>query len=83
MSMKVLLLDISNRLDSDWDMYKECYEEINKALGKGQSAVAWREQMDMLVEGREDLKTSHEGVLFLLRETGISRTDLIFWKGGN
>ncbi|KAF2127205.1 hypothetical protein P153DRAFT_61422 [Dothidotthia symphoricarpi CBS 119687] len=67
-----LLQDIRTKLGSNWTFYQECLDSIVGAAAREQDTIAWLEQMQQVVEGREDLVCSHEGVLFLLSEMGIA-----------
>ncbi|CAO2658545.1 Nn.00g062680.m01.CDS01 [Neocucurbitaria sp. VM-36] len=66
-----LLQDIRSKLGPDWWFYQEFLDGAIRATAREQDVSAWFEQIEPLVEGREDLAFSHQGVLFLLAEMGV------------
>ncbi|KAF1849703.1 uncharacterized protein K460DRAFT_349865 [Cucurbitaria berberidis CBS 394.84] len=66
-----LLHDIRSKLGPDWEFYLEFLDGAIRATARGQDVSAWFEQVEQLVEGREDVAFSHQGVLFLLAEMGV------------
>lgn len=66
-----LLKDIRSKLGSNWTFYQECLDAIVQTASHNQDTIAWLEQMNQLVQGKENMPCSHEGVLFLLSEKGI------------
>lgn len=66
-----LLQDLRSKLGPNWGFYQEFLDGVIRATAQGQDVYAWFEQVEQLVDGREDLALSHKGVLFLLAEMGV------------
>jgi hypothetical protein len=81
-NLQLLLQDVHSKLGPDYTYYHECVNAILRAVARRESASAWLDQMQRLVDGKDDLTTSHHGVLFLLQEmvrrSGKNLTSLAF-----
>lgn len=66
-----LLIDVQRGLGRQWTFYEECIEGILEAAAQDKDTTAWFEQMQRLVDGNNQVRFGHEGVLFLLRDMGV------------
>jgi hypothetical protein len=67
-NLGLLLQDVRSKLGADYTYYHESVNAILRAIARRENASAWFDQMQRVVEGRDDLAMTHGGVLFLLQE---------------
>ncbi|KAF3011279.1 hypothetical protein E8E13_011687 [Curvularia kusanoi] len=77
-----LLTDIRQGLGVHWEFYEECIIEILEAATQHRDTTAWFEQVQRLIGGIDEVKFSHEGVLFHLHDMGIRMSEQQSWAGG-
>lgn len=70
-NLDLLLKDIRSKLGPDWGFYQEFLDGAKQAIASEQDVSAWFAQVEQLIEGREDVALSHQGVLFLLADQGV------------
>jgi hypothetical protein len=67
-TIDIPLQDIRKKLGLNYALYEESLKGIISAIARQEDTSAWLEQLQQLVNGVEEVRFSHQGVLFLLEE---------------